>query len=83
MTRRKGERTAKMNQRDYPYWVDIVIPERGLGQLSFTIVDWMCAKAAVHGRGLGPSDVARWCFADQTTADQFAEAFGGERRNRP
>jgi hypothetical protein len=31
VTRRKGERTARMNQRDFPHIVELALPDGGFG----------------------------------------------------
>lgn len=81
MGRRKGERTAWANERDYPHMVEMPVPAGGLG-----------AKLdPIHGfhrdRGLIPypgrwqrredQDFVRWCFADRRDAEAFMAAFGG------
>jgi len=79
---RKGEQTAKRNERDYPHIVEMALPQGGFGRR----LDDM--EAAHRGlgiqsrRGQGRHDdkqyYVRWCFADPQHAESFARAFGGK-----
>ena len=78
---RKGEQTAKKNERDYPHIVEIAIPEFGFGR-QLDDMDRAHRKLGIQQRrGGGRRDengfYARWCFADREHAESFARAFGG------
>lgn len=83
MSRRKGERTFAMNERDYPNLVAIPVPPNGLGMTLNAMHDWHREHGVRHygGRGArrGETDWTTFCFADAATADAFHERFGGER----
>ena len=80
MARYKGRQNAKAVEKDFPHFVDILVPLGGLG----TRLDAMYEFHAQHGikphRGHGRHDangsVIRWCFADPTIAKSFAAVFG-------
>ena len=63
MTRYKGRQNAKAVERDFPHFVDIVVPLGGLGSKLDVMYD--------DANG----SVIRWCFADLKIAEAFAEAF--------
>jgi hypothetical protein len=81
MTRRKGEPTGRTNERDYPYIVEMPLPEGGFGK---TLDD---IEAFHRERGIEPHRgrsfrrdsqyVCRWCFGDAATAEAFCVKFGG------
>ena len=75
MPRYKGQITAKMNERDFPHFVDIPIPGFGLGMRLNAMHDWLRERGIPSRQGGGGINVARWCFADQETADAFRKAF--------
>ena len=66
MTRYKGRQNAKAVERDFPHFVDIVVPPGGLGAK----LDDMYEFHTMHGikpqRGHGRHDangsVIRWCL---------------------
>ena len=81
MSRRKGETTARMNERDYPHLVELPLPSGGFGPAS----DAMLAFHREHGieprRGRGRNEdenffVTFW-FAGPTDAEAFQKQFGG------
>lgn len=81
MTRRKGERTAAINEREHPWRVAIPVPDLGLGAAVFDITR-LCAWLGVPevmGRGFrqNDQDVTTRCFADEATAMAFAAKFHG------
>lgn len=82
MTWRKGERTARTNERSFPYIVELPMPPGGLGRT----LDLM--HAFHHERGIelqrgrfqrrDDQDFVRWCFARREDAEVFKTNFGGE-----
>jgi hypothetical protein len=80
MSRYKGRQSAKIVERDFPHFVDIVVPLGGLGSR----LDAMYEFHTMHGikpqRGKGRHDadgsVIRWCFANPAVAKSFAAVFG-------
>ena len=82
MTRRKGEITASMNQRRYPFFADVPVPEWGFGRGGLqSISGWHAQHGVPEIRGVGgrmdDRDFCRWCFADAETAQRFADTFDG------
>lgn len=79
MVRRKGERSKREIDRDWPYQVRILIPGTGHPE-----VPQMRAWTARHGgtyraeRQL-PHTFSRYCFRTPEAADGFHQAFEGER----
>ena len=81
MSRRKGEITARMNEREYPHLVELPLPADGFG----TARDAMLAFHREHGiqprRGRGRNEgedfFVTFCFADPAHADAFHKRFGG------
>ena len=81
MAGRKGGRTARHNEREFPNIVELPVPPGGFGAALNVI------HAFHTGRGLEPrpgrwrwsegQDFVRWCFADRADADAFEAAFGG------
>ncbi|MGE0522122.1 MAG: hypothetical protein AB7O60_03680 [Variibacter sp.] len=82
MTRRKGERTAAMEERDFPFIVSHVLPDGGLGKRLFEMYDWHKARGLEYRRGrrqrLHDREYCRLCFPDVETAQAFVDAFGGQ-----
>ena len=79
MARYKGQRHAITNERDFPYVVEIVVPQGGLGKTLDAMYEFH-ARHNIHAkRGQGRRDhgglFIRWCFADPTIADAFAHEF--------
>lgn len=73
--RYKGQRTALHNERECPYWVDLPIPEGGLGRNIDRMHDWHSERGLPVRAGSGGLWVARFCFADKANAESFAVAF--------
>jgi hypothetical protein len=83
MTRRKGEITLSIKNREYPHQVELPIPPGGFGKR----FDEM---TAFH-RDLGVPEIygsagleRKWrfirrCFTSEVAADAFTARFGGER----
>ena len=79
MSYRKGERTFRMNERDFPHIAEIDIPEGGLKERLMDMHEWHRAHGIESYRGGGSINVVRWCFADADKADSFAAEFGARR----
>ena len=85
MTYRKGEMTPKRVDREFPYQVELAIPEGGLKNIRE--LDAFCRGRGfvVATRRIGKrrrergSDAVRYCFADPAHADAFLARFGGDR----
>jgi hypothetical protein len=79
MTRYKGSQSAKAVERDFPHFVDIVVPLGGLGSKLDAMYDFHTRHGVKAQRGHGRHDasgaVIRWCFADAVLADAFAGEF--------
>ena len=78
--RYKGQTTARDNERAHPYWVDVPIPEGGLGLRLNEMHDWHRLNGMAIRHGSGGHGVARFCFPDQANAEGFAQAFGAQVR---
>jgi hypothetical protein len=83
MTRRKYEITARMNERDCPHLVEIVLPPGGFRARSDDMLAFHRERGIQIRRGQGRNDgsqfYVRYCFADPAHADAFRDRFGGER----
>jgi len=81
---RKGEQTAKRNERDYPYIVEVDVPPSGFGNRLDAMLRAHLTLGIPERRGQTRReaseirDYARWCFADARHAESFARAFGGK-----
>jgi hypothetical protein len=82
MTDPTGEVTALRNERDFPYFVQIAVPESGFGRTLDLMVEWHRAYGFKlrYGRRqrIADCEYARWCFTDAWTAEEFRARFGGE-----
>ena len=78
MTRYKGRRSTKAVERDFPHFVEIVVPPGGLGRRLDAMYEFHSRHGIKPQRGQGRHDadgsVIRWCFADP----ELAKAFAGE-----
>ena len=83
MARRRGERTGRINERDYPHIVELPVPSGGFRDTSFAILAFHREHGIESKHGQGSYDegqfYVRYCFADPVVADAFHERFGGER----
>jgi hypothetical protein len=83
VTRRKGEITSRVNERDAPHVVELPLPEGGFGSRldEFEAFHRLRGIKSRRGRRQRRDDqeFVRWCFASITDADDFAEQFGGTR----
>jgi hypothetical protein len=80
MARYKSSQSAKAVERDFPHFVDIVVPLGGLGARLDEMYDFHSQYGIKPQRGQGKHDangsVIRWCFADPKIAKSFATVFG-------
>jgi len=84
MSNRKGEVTARMNEREAPHIVELAHPADGFGTM---VVERMTRFHTERGIAIrrgrrqrrGEQEYVRFCFGDAATADLFVECFGGER----
>ena len=81
MIRRKGEITARMNERDFPHIVELALPSGGLGKTLDEMQTFHRLRGIASARGCGQrrdeQEYVRWCFASVIDADDFAQQFGG------
>jgi hypothetical protein len=80
MSRYKGRTSLKSIERDFPYIVEMIVPEGGFGKT----LDAMYEFHTRHGirainstgrRDENARDIIRWCFADPAIAKSFATVF--------
>jgi hypothetical protein len=80
--RYKGRPSSKANEREFPYVVEIAVPQGGLGKRLDAMHDFhnVCGIKPCLGRGRREDnrDDLRWYFAEPTTAAAFAGKFGGK-----
>jgi hypothetical protein len=83
MTRRKGEITGRMNERDFPHIVELQVPVGGLGDRIWEFDAFHRDRGIQSRSGRGRQDEDRffvhYCLADPAIADAFRARFGGER----
>ena len=88
MTRPKGRQNAKAVEKDFPHFVDMVIPLGGFGNRLDTMYEFHDRHGIEAKRGHGWRDqkkgrnYVRWCFADPTIAAAFAKEYGPTTLNR-
>ena len=79
MTRYKGRQSAKAVERDFPHFVDIIVPLGGLGSKLDAMYDFHTQYGIKPQRGHGRHDangsVIHWCFSDPAIAKSFAAVF--------
>ena len=82
MSRRRGERTAAENERQFLHSVEMAVPPNGFGVTLDAMYQFHRERALEAHRGRGERrdghDFVRWCFAEQSDAETFANTFGGE-----
>jgi hypothetical protein len=80
MSRYKGRQSAKAVEQDFPHYVDVVVPEGGLGMKLNAMYEFHARHGIQpkrgHGRHAANGSVIRWCFADPALAAAFAKDFG-------
>jgi hypothetical protein len=83
MARRKGERTTRMNEWDFPHIVELAVPSGGFGSGVYAFEAFHRERGIesrrARGRRRNDQEFVRFCFADHADADAFAAEFGGTR----
>jgi hypothetical protein len=83
MTRRRGQTTGRINERDYPHIVELPVPQGGFRDTSLAIEGFHNEHGIQSKLGRGSYDegqfYVRYCFADPAVADAFRAQFGGAR----
>jgi hypothetical protein len=83
MTRRKGEITARMNERLFTHIVEVPMPAGGFGNQLDAIHSFHRDRGISIRNGTpqrrNDQEFVRWCFATREDADAFAEQFNGKR----
>lgn len=88
MVRRKGERTKRIAQREFPHGVEIEIPPRGLGEQLNALHRWCHEHAgrdayATTGRMDGMRDFVVFRFRDDQAAAAFRDHVDELELRRP
>jgi len=87
MSRRRGEQTARMNERDFPHIVELPLPPGGLGHWEGAIATFHDERGIAMRFGRGRRDDGAFCVrlfvADPGDAEAFQKRFGGERTLKP
>ena len=80
MTRRKGEITGHMNERDFPHLVELALPPGGFRSQTSEFEAFHRERRIPTRRGRGRHEggqfYIRFCFPDAATADAFHDRFG-------
>src|SRR5262245_34773934 len=83
MSRRKGEITGLLNERDFRHLVELALPSTGFRSQTSEFEAFHRERRISVRRGRTRHDVERlfirFCFPDAATADAFRSQFGGER----
>jgi hypothetical protein len=84
---RKRNLAAYVNERNFPFVVQIAVPDDGFGSRLDAINAWHLYSKNKQRRGrpqsLGEKKFWRWCFKDFETAEKFRQRFGGEVLSGP
>ena len=87
MTRRKGELTAEMNERDFPFIVEMPLPGNGFGIKLHYMYRFHHERGLLHRGGTrqrrDDQEYVRWCFKDEATVKAFRRKFGGSLLKPP
>ena len=79
MSRYKSRQSLKAVEKDFPHFVDMVVPLGGLGKMLYAMYEFHDRQGIKPQRGQGRHDangaVIRWCFADPAVAEAFADEF--------
>jgi hypothetical protein len=80
MTRYKGRTKTSQIEREFPYRVEMIVPEGGFGKRLDQMHEWHRARSirAKFGRSRRDKnnrDYVTWCFADAAMADSFRASF--------
>ena len=72
-----------MNERDFPFIVELHLLPRGFGKVRARIEAFHKTHGLLSRKGRRQrredQDFVRWCFADAETAEAFRAQFGGKR----
>ena len=83
MSRRKGEITGHMNEREFPHLVELELPLDGFRSQNLEFDAFHRELGIPIRRGHGRHEVeqfhVRFCFPNAATADAFHGRFGGKR----
>ena len=82
MSRYRDRQTAKAVEHDFPHFVEMIVPEGGLGSQLNAMYDFHTRRGISAQRGHGQRledgrSIIRWCFADPIVASAFAKEFSG------
>jgi hypothetical protein len=87
VTRRKGERTSRTNEREFPNIVELPVPPNGFGKTLDLIHEFHSERGLDIRRGRGQrrndQDFVRWCFASCADAEAFKTKFGDAANGPP
>jgi hypothetical protein len=83
LSRYKGRLSTKQIERDNPYFVDIQIPEGGLGRRLDKMHAWHLERGTRAKMGSGGLWTARFCFADPASAEAFKVEFAKDLQIPP
>src|SRR3954452_14358631 len=83
MSRRKGEITARINERDFACIVELALPSATFNMLQVELEAFHQDRGIPVRRGRGRNEAGqfylRFCFPDAAAANAFHERFGGKR----
>ena len=77
---RRARITRRHIDRDYPFQVEIVVSEGGLGQRLDQMHAWALERSPdyqTRSAGRFPVEAMRFCFRDAEVAQAFKAQFGG------
>jgi hypothetical protein len=81
MGRYKGQTGAKVTAREFPFVVEIMIPEGGLGRRLDDMHQFHRHRGItdhhIPRRRDNEHDYIRWCFKDLAVAEAFTAQFSG------
>jgi hypothetical protein len=81
MNRSKGRIGSKETARHYPFVVEVMVPEGGLGRRLDDMHEFHRQRGItdhhIPRRRDDEHDYIRWCFRDVATAEAFAAQFSG------
>jgi hypothetical protein len=84
---RKRNLAAYVNERNFPFVVQIAVPDDGFGSRLDAINAWHLysknKQRRVQPQSIGEKKFWRWCFKDFETAEKFRLRFGGEVLSGP
>jgi hypothetical protein len=79
---RKRKMAARINERGFPFVVQIAMPEDGFGLTLDTINAWhrytKNKQRRARLQGVGRQKFGYWCFQSLEIAHRFRQRFGGE-----